>query len=109
MKLTDDAGKDETSPDATGGMEITMWEYFAAGAVHNPVGYFAASETHLIKHPHYGYVLNYVKLSVYDDGQVKIVAQYLAPTTYEVMMDETFTTLVADGKNKGGAVFFVGD
>ena len=49
-------------------------------------------------------VLNYVKLSVYDNGTVKIVAQYLSPTTYEVRMDETFTTTVADGANKGAAI-----
>jgi hypothetical protein len=48
-----------------------------------------------------------VKLSVYDSGTVKIVAQYLSPTTYEVKMDETFTTTVADGTNKGAAVFFL--
>jgi 16S rRNA G1207 methylase RsmC len=43
---------------------------------------------------------------VYDDGRVRIVAQDLAPGPYEVKMDETFTTVVADGRNKGAAVFF---
>jgi hypothetical protein len=109
MKLADDAGKEETPPDATGGMSLDAWEYFAAGVVGNPVGYVATSQAHLIRHPRYGYVLNYVKVSIYDNGQVKIVAQYLAPATYEVKMDETFTTEIADGKNNAGAFFFVGD
>jgi hypothetical protein len=109
MKLADDAGKEEASPDATGGMTLDAWEYFAAGAVGNPVGYLATSQAHLIRHPRYGYVLNYVKVSIYDDGKVKIVAQYLEPTTYEVKMNETFTTEVAGGKTKAGAFFFAGD
>ena len=73
------------------------------------MGYIATSSAHLIRHPRHGYVLNYVKVSVYDDGKVKIVAQYVTPSTYEVKMDETFTTVVADGKNQTGAFFFVGD
>jgi hypothetical protein len=109
MKLFDDAGKEETAPDATGGMSLDAWEYFASGVVGNPVGYVASSQTHLIRHPRYGYVLSYVKVSVYDDGKVKIVAQYLEPATHEVKMDETFTTEVADGKNAARAFFFVAD
>jgi hypothetical protein len=92
-----------------GGMDLATFEFFAAGAVGNKEGYLVASHTQLIRHPRYGYVLNYVKLSVYESGTVKIVAQYLLPTTYEVKMDETFTTTVADGTNKGAAVFFVVD
>ena len=109
MALVDEKGEPQTSPDAVGGMDLATFEYFAPGAVGNKEGYFVASHTQLIRHPRYGYVLNYVKLSVYDSGAVKIIAQYLSPTTYEVRMDETFTTTVADGTNKGAAVFFVLD
>jgi hypothetical protein len=109
MALVDEKGEPQKSPDAVGGMDLATFEYFAAGAVGNKEGYFVASHTQLIRHPRYGYVLNYVKLSVYDSGTVKIVAQYLSPTTYEVKMDETFTTTVADGTNKGASVFFVLD
>ena len=108
MALVDEKGEAQKSPDAIGGMDLGTYEYFAAGAVGNKEGYIAAAHTQLIRHPRYGYVLNYVKLSVYDSGTVKIVAQYLSPTTYEVKMDETFTT-VADGTTKGAAVFFVLD
>jgi hypothetical protein len=90
-------------------MDLATFEYFAAGAVGNKEGYCVASHAQLIRHPRHGYVLNYVKLSVYDSGTVKIVAQYLSPTTYEVKMDETFTTAVADGTNQGAANFFAID
>jgi hypothetical protein len=40
---------------------------------------------------------------------VKIVAQYPSPTTYEVKMDDTFTTAVADGTNQGAANVFAID
>ena len=106
MALVDEKGAPQKSPDAVGGMDLATFEYFAAGAVGNKEGYLVASHTQLIRHPRYGYVLNYVKLSVYDSGTVKIVAQYLSPTTYEVKMDETFTTTVADGTNTGAANFF---
>jgi hypothetical protein len=107
MALVDEKGQPQKSPDAVGAMDLATFEYFAAGAVGNTEGYLAASHTQLIRHPRYGYVLNYVKLSVYDSGAVRIVAQYLSPTTYEIRMDETFTTVVAAGANKGAAVFFV--
>ena len=90
-------------------MTLDPWEYFAAGAVGNPVGYVATSSAHLIRHPRHGYVLNYVKVMVYDNGQVKVVAQYLDPRTYEVKMDETFTTEIGDGRNRAGAIFVAGD
>ena len=109
MALVDGKGAPQKSPDAVGGMDLATFEYFAAGAAGNKEGYLVASHTQLIRHPRYGYVLNYVKLSVYDSGAVKILAQYLSPTTYEVKMDETFTTTVADGKDKGAANFFAID
>ena len=109
MSLVDEKGQPQASPDAVGGMDLGTYEYFAAGAVGNKEGYIAASHTQLIRHPRYGYVLNYVKLSVYDGGTVKIVAQYLSPTTYDVRMDETFTTTIADGTNKGAAVFYLAE
>ncbi len=109
MALVDEKGAPQKSPDAVGGMDLATFEYFAAGAVGNKEGYLVASHTQLIRHPRYGYVLNYVKLSVYDSGTVKVLAQYLSPTTYEVRMDETFTTTVADGTNTGAAKFFAID
>ncbi len=80
MKLTDDEGVVAIAPDATGGMSLDAWEYFAAGVIGDPVG-----------------------------GKVKIIAQYVEPKTYEVKMDETFETEIADGKNNAGAFFFSGD
>jgi hypothetical protein len=61
----------------------------------------------LINHPSRGFVLNYVKLNIYDDGDVKIVAKYLTPGALEVKMDESFHTIVNDGKNEGAAYFYL--
>lgn len=106
MALADDQGRPQQAPDAIGGMTLDTFEYFAAGAIGNAEGYLAASHAQLIRHPRHGYVLNYVKVSVYDGGRVRILAQYLAPATYDVKMDETFTTEVATGANKGCAFFY---
>lgn len=100
-------GKEETKiPDAVGGMSLGTWEAFAAGAVGNPERFVTSSENHLIRHPRYGLVYNYVKVSVFESGSVRILAQYLDPKTLEIKMDETFTTRIADGTNDGGAYFY---
>jgi len=106
MTLTIDGKVEEKVPDAVGGMALKTWEFFAAGAVGNPDSYVTSSENHLIRHPRYGTVLNYVKVSVAASGAVKILAQYLDPRTFKVEMDETFTTLIADGANAGAAFFY---
>jgi hypothetical protein len=61
----------------------------------------------LISHPRYGYVLNYVKLRIADDDTVEIIARYLKPGTYEVVMDETFRGALSDGKTEKGVACFV--
>ncbi len=69
----------------------------------------ASSQSVLISHPVHGFVLNFVKLNVFDNGDVKIVAKYLTPGDLEVKMDESFHTVIHDGKNTGAACFFLID
>jgi len=102
-------GKDEPAPDAVGGMEFRTFEYFAAGAVGNEKAFVSASETVLIGHPRYGYVQNYVKVRVYEDHAVEIVARYLDPRTLKAVMDETFYGKIGDGRNGGGVSLFAPD
>jgi hypothetical protein len=106
MKLVNEKGEAEKSTDAFSAMILEPYEYFAVGAIGNPVGYLASSHASLIRHARYGYIYDYVKVSVYDNGQVKILVQYLSPTTFELKMEETFTTEVASGSNAGQAAFF---
>jgi hypothetical protein len=108
MTLTNDKGQPEAAPDAVGGMPLDTFEYFTAGAIGNPEGYLAASHAQLIRHPRHGYVINYVKVSVFDSGRVRILAQYLTPGTHDVRMDETFSTDIATAAGKGAAAFFAG-
>jgi hypothetical protein len=100
-------GKEEEAPDATGGMEVATWEQFAKGVVRNDRAYLSTSHTVLIGHPRYGHVLNYVRLRLYDDDRAEITARYLKPDTHEVVMDETFTGRLSDGKDQNGVNCFV--
>ena len=54
-------GEETPAPDAIGGMKLIPYEYFAKMSVRNEKAYVTASETRLISHRSYGYVLNYVK------------------------------------------------
>ena len=90
-------GKEEPSPKAIGGMAFSAWEFFDKGVVRNPKAYLTSSETILIAHPRYGYVFNYVKVRLYDNDSVEIVARYLKPGTYEAVMDETFLGKLGEG------------
>lgn len=99
-------GKAEEAPDAIGGMNLDTYEYFEVGTVRNEKAYISTSETVLINHPFYGYVYNYVKLRIYENNSVEIIAQYLQPSTYEVKMDETFWGEINNTENDGGVYFY---
>ncbi len=100
-------GKAEEAPDAIGGMDLGTYEYFAVGTVRNEKAYISTSETVLIGHPFYGYVLNYVKLRIYEDDTVEVIAQYLDPNTYEVKMDEKFLGKINNIENEAGIYFYI--
>lgn len=102
-------GKEEKAPDAVGGLEFRTFEAFAAGSVGNPKGFVSASETVLISHPRYGYVQNSVKVRVFEDHAVEIIARYLDPKTLKIVMDETFHGTIDDGRNGGGVSLFAAD
>lgn len=99
-------GKAEKAPDATGGMDFRAWEQFARGVVRNKLEYVAISESVLIAHPSYGYVTNYVKLRIFEDNAVEIIARYLKPATQEVVMDEKFTAKISNGKDEEAVSLF---
>ncbi|MBS1718931.1 MAG: hypothetical protein JST35_00625 [Armatimonadetes bacterium] len=106
LKLTSE-GKEVPAPDAIGGMTLDNWEYFAPGVVRNKLGYLATSQTVLIAHPGYGTVLNYVRVRINSDGTVQVTARYYDPTTYKVVMDETFNGAISNGKDANGVSLFV--
>ena len=94
------------SPDAIGGLSLSTFEYFATMSVRNPKAFVSSSETVLISHPRYGHVLNYVKLRIYDDNNVEITARYLSPTTYQIVMDETFYGSISSGSDNKAVYLF---
>ena len=87
-------------------MDLNTFEYFAPGSIGNKKGYIASSHAVLIHHPRHGYVLNYVKVRIYEDNKVEIGARYVTPDTYKTQMDEVFNTEVHSGTNNGGARFY---
>jgi hypothetical protein len=99
-------GKEEPAPKAIGGMTFSPWEFFEKGVVRNDKAYVVSSETHMIAHPRYGYVNNYVRMRIYDDNSVEIVARYLTLEKQEVVMDETFKGKISSGKDKEGVALF---
>jgi len=76
-------------PDAIGGMAVDTFEYFAEGVIGNDTAYVLFSETSFIS-VGANYVYDYVKVRVYEDLAVEVVAQYLDPVTFDVEMNETF-------------------
>ena len=99
-------GKESESVDAIGGMTINSFEYFAVGTVRNEKAYVTFSETVLINHGFYGIVYNYAKLRVYEDQSVEVIAQYIDPISFELKMDEKFTTIISNNDNEGALFLF---
>lgn len=102
-------GEETQSPDAIGGMKLMPFEYFAKMSIRNEKAYVTASETRLISHRSYGYVLNYVKIRIFEDDSIEIIARYLDPNTYEVKMDEAFNATINTGSNDGAVYLWLND
>lgn len=106
-QLISDNEVSDKSPDATGGMNLDTWEFFAKGSVRNDKAFVVFSTSHLIQYPKGdGYVYNYVKVRVSEDNKVKITARYVDPKSYENLMDENFFGEINDGKNGAGVMFY---
>ncbi len=91
--------------DVIGGMTISAFEFFEKGSIKNERAYLAFSENVFIYHKRYGYVYNYVKIRIYDDDEVEIIAQYLKPENFEVVMNEIFYCKI-NNNNNGGVFLF---
>jgi hypothetical protein len=94
------------APDVIGGMSFSTFEYFAPNSARNPKAFVTTSQTMLISHPRQGHVFNYVKIKVYEDDAVEINAKYLNPTTYQVVMDETFYGKISSGEDGNPVCLF---
>jgi hypothetical protein len=94
------------APEVVGGMAFATFEYFAVNAVRNPKAFVTTSQTILISHPKQGHVYNYVKLKIYEDDTVEINAKFLNPTTYQVVMDETFYGKISAGDDGNSVCLF---
>jgi len=95
------------SPQAIGGMIIETFEYFDKNAIGNANAFIVASESKLIENPlGEGYVYNYAKVKISDDGTIRLTARYVDAVSYEDIMDESFYTTIKNN-NDGAATFYL--
>lgn len=97
---------ESTPPQAIGGMKINAWEYFDKGVIGNDFAVIICSETVLISHWKRGYVYNYAKLRIYENGTFELNARYINPKTFETEMNETFHGIYSGEKSRINAKFF---
>ena len=95
-----------TPPKAIGGMKISAWEYFERGVIGNEKAVIISSEIVLISHWKRGYVYNYAKLRIFEDGTFELNARYINPLTFKTEMDETFYGFFSGDNEKISAIFF---
>jgi hypothetical protein len=94
-------------PNASAGLLIDTWEYFAKGAVRNKNAFVVFSSSKLIQNPTgKGFVYNYGKVRINEDNTVEITSKYIHPKTFKVLMDEVFAGKLHDGKNDEGISLF---
>ncbi len=99
----DENEKQNPIPDASAGMEIDTYEYFAAGAIGNQNPFVVFSTTKLIQNPKgKGFVLNYGKVRINSDNTAVVTTRYIHPKSYRVLMDEKYACKLNDGKNQEG-------
>ncbi len=106
-KLEIDGEIQEESIDAIGGMPLDVYEYFSKNLFGNKHAFVSSSQTKLIENPlGEGYVYNYVKIKIYDNNKVDIIARYLRPGTREETMSETFHGKINNGENQEGVYLY---
>lgn len=96
--------EEKTAPNAIGGMPVDVWEYFAPMSIGNPEAFVVFSQAKLINYG--GFIYNYAKIKIYEDGRAKITAQYTTAEEFELEMDENFFTTINDGKNEGALYIY---
>jgi len=104
-ELISDNEIQESSPNAIGGMNIDVFEYFAPMSLGNTEAFVVFSETKLINLR--GFVYNYAKVKVSEDNKVKITAQYVEPDEFEIEMNENFFSTMNNGNNEGAVYFYL--
>ncbi len=61
----------------------------------------------MVAHARSGHVWNYLRLRLYDDGEVELQARNIHPLDFSILMDNLFTCRIDPGTGEGGASFFL--
>jgi hypothetical protein len=80
------------SPNAVGGFDIDVFEYFGENVANNPVPYIAASSTVLIIHSRYGIINNYGKLRIFENNKIEVGVVYIDVKSTSIVFEEKFNT-----------------
>ncbi|CAF1116935.1 unnamed protein product [Brachionus calyciflorus] len=80
------------SPNAVGGFDIDIFEYFGVNVTGNPIEYIASSTNALITHSRYGIINNYGKIRIYEDNRIEVGVVYIDVKTTDIVFQETFNT-----------------
>jgi hypothetical protein len=94
-------------PESSAGLSFGAWEAFARGSVGNERAYLTVSETRMVAHAKRGHVWNYLRLRVFDDGEVELQAKNILPSDFSIIMDNMFICAIDPGTGVGGASFYV--
>jgi hypothetical protein len=78
------------SPNAVGGFEIDIFEYFGPFVANNPIPYIAASSNAMIIHSRYGVIYNYGKLRIYENNRFEVGVVYIDVKSTNIVFQETF-------------------
>ncbi|MBN2461318.1 MAG: hypothetical protein JXB60_06895 [Candidatus Cloacimonetes bacterium] len=96
--------EEKQAPDAIGGMTIDVYEYFAPLSIGNQLACVIFSHSSLINYG--GFIYDYVKFRIYENGEVKVTAQYASTEDFSLEMDENFFTVLNDGNNDGALYLY---
>ena len=106
-RFSTEGSKQSPAPDAITGMDIDTFEYFAPGAAHNLKAFLVFSQMKMIQNPKgKGFVYNYGKVRINEDDSVTVLAKYVNPKNFKVVMDESFSGILNNGNNGGGIDLF---
>ena len=106
--LESDGEISDQGPQAWGGMNVEVFEYFAPGLLGNEFGFVAFSHNSFIQLGQ-DFIYDYVKFRIFSNDSCEISVIYLNPGNLEVLMEEKFITEINDSFNNCGLFIYIDD
>lgn len=106
--LESDGEISDQGPQAWGGMNVEVFEYFAPGLLGNEFGFVAFSHNSFIQLGQ-DFIYDYVKFRIFSNDSCEISVIYLNPGNLEILMEEKFITEINDSFNDCGLFLYIDD